>query len=69
MCLMEWLVDSVSPDEGCEWLDGEMNNEVWDKHGSKNVADSDDTHNLIKWLGGGISIRYYRVWSHCTLYN
>ena len=27
---------------------GEMNDEEWDKNGNKNVADSDDTHNLIK---------------------
>ena len=29
-------------------LDGEVNDDAWDKNGNKNVADSDDTHNLIK---------------------
>ena len=33
-----------------------MDDEEWDKNDTKNVADSDDTHNLIK-CGGG----YYKV--------
>ena len=52
------MVDSVPPDEGCEALDGEMNDEEWDKNGNKNIADSDDIHNVIK-LGGGISMQCY----------
>ena len=43
--------------EGCEVLDGETNDEEWDKNCNKNAVDSDDTHNLIKW---GISIKSYR---------
>ena len=43
------MVNSVPPDEGYEVLDGEMDNEEWDKTNNKNVADSDDTQNLMKW--------------------
>ena len=43
-----WSGWQCSPDEDCEVLDGEVNDEAWDKNGNKNVADSDDTHNLIK---------------------
>ena len=38
------MVDSGTPDNGCEVLDEEMNGKEWDKGGSKNVVDSDDTH-------------------------
>ena len=43
------MVDCVSPDGGCEVLEGES---LVMKNGikmTKNVADSDDTHILIKW--------------------
>jgi len=30
-------------------LDGYVNDEEWDKADNKNVADSDDTHILVKW--------------------
>ena len=43
------MVGSVPPDEGCEVLDGEMNDEECDKNGKNTVADSNDTQNLIKW--------------------
>ena len=33
-------------------LDGEVNDEEWDTYDNKNVADSEDTHTLVK-LGGG----------------
>ena len=52
------MVDIVPPDEGCEVLDGEVNNKERDKNGNKYVADSDDTHNLIKW--GWVIIKCYR---------
>ena len=39
------MVDSIPLDESCEMLDGEVNDEDWDK----NVADSDITHILVKW--------------------
>ena len=32
---LDGVVDSVPPDEGCEVLDGEVNNEEWDKNGKK----------------------------------
>ena len=32
-------------------LDGEVNDEEWDTYDNKNVADSEDTHTLVK-LGG-----------------
>ena len=41
-------MDSVLTDENFEVLDGEMNDEEWDKNGNKNLADSDDSHDLIK---------------------
>ena len=43
------VVNSVPPDEGYEKLDGEVKDEEWDKNDNKNVADSDDTHILVKW--------------------
>ena len=46
------MVDSVPADEDCEVLDREVNDEEWDKNDNKNVADSDDTHISIKWVGG-----------------
>ena len=46
---LDGVVDSFPPDEGCEVLDEEMNEEEWDKNGNKNVTDSNDTHNLINW--------------------
>ena len=49
------MVDSVLPDEGCEVLDGEMNDEEQDQNGNKNVTYSDDTLNVIN--GGG----HYKV--------
>ena len=45
------MVHIVTPNEGCEVLDGEVNDEEWDKNDNQNVADSDDTYNLIKWGG------------------
>ena len=52
-CKLDRVVHSVPLDEGCEVLDGEMNDEGWDKNGNKNVADTDDTHNLMK-RGGAL---------------
>ena len=51
------MVDGVPPDEGYEMLDGEMDDEEWDKTNNKNVAGSDDTQNLIKW---GVILKCYR---------
>ena len=42
------MADSVLPDEGCKVLDGEGNDEEWDKNDNKNMADSDDIHILVK---------------------
>ena len=53
------MVDSVPPDEGCEVLDGEMNDEEWVRNGNKSIADSDDILNVIKWGGGGVSMKCY----------
>ena len=46
---MELLTVSGPPDEVCRVVDGEVNDEEWDKNGNKNVADNDDTHILVKW--------------------
>ena len=51
------MADSVLPDEGCKVLDGEGNDEEWDKNDNKNVADSDDTHILVK-EGGRCKMQY-----------
>ena len=45
---LDGVIDSVPPDEGCEVLDGEMDDEEWNKNDNINAAGSDDTHNLIK---------------------
>ena len=45
------MVDSVPPDEGCEVLGGEVNNEEFDTNDNKNYADSNDTHILVEWGG------------------
>ena len=37
------MVDSISTDEGCEGLDGEVNYAEWDKNDNKNDACSDET--------------------------
>ena len=44
--------DSVPPDEGCEVLDGEVNDEEWNKNDNKDFADCDDTNILVKWGEG-----------------
>ena len=49
---LDGVVDSVPPDEDFEVLDGKINDEEWDRNGNENVADSDNTHKLIKWGGG-----------------
>ena len=43
------MVNSVAL---CEVLDGEVSDEEWDENDNKSVADSDDTHSLVK-MGGG----------------
>ena len=43
------MLDSAPPDESCEVLDGEVNDEERDKNDNKNIADSDDTHIVVKW--------------------
>ena len=48
-CKLDGVVESVSPDEGCEMLVGEVNDEELDKNENKNIADSDDTHILVEW--------------------
>ena len=45
------MVDSVSPDKGCEMLDGELTHEYWDENGIENFADNSDAHILLKWRG------------------
>ena len=42
------MVDSVSPDTGCEVLDGELTHKQWNENDSENFADSDDIHILLK---------------------
>ena len=49
-------VDSVPSDKGCEVLDGELTHKEWDENDSKNFADSDDSHILLKWGGGHYKI-------------
>ena len=44
------MVDSVPPDEDCEVPDGEVNDEEWDRNDNKYIADSDDTHIMVKWV-------------------
>ena len=44
---VKWYrVDSVLPAEGCEVPDGKMNDEEWDKNGSRNVADRYGAHKM-----------------------
>ena len=45
------VVESVQPHERREVLDGEVNDEEWDKNDNKNVADSDDNQHFGK-MGG-----------------
>ena len=42
------MVDSVPPERGCEMLDGELTHEQRDKNDTKNFADSDGSHILLK---------------------
>ena len=53
---LDEVVDSVLPDEGCEVLGGEVNDEEWDKNDSKNATDGDDTCTLVKWGGGNFKL-------------
>jgi len=53
---LDGLVDSVPLDKGWEVFDGKLTHEWWDKNDSKNFADSDDAHILLK-LGKG----HYKV--------
>jgi len=46
---LEWIVDSVPPDKACEVLDGEVNYNEWGKNDDENVADINETHNLVKF--------------------
>ena len=41
------MVDGAPPGEGCEVFDGKMNDEEWDRNDNENVADSNDTHNVL----------------------
>ena len=54
---LDGVVDSVLPDKDCEVLGGELTHQKWDENGSKNFADSDDGHILLKW--GAIIKKYY----------
>ena len=51
------VVDSVPPDEGCEVLGGEVNNEEFDTNDNKNNAYSNDAHILVEW---GVIRKFYR---------
>ena len=46
---LDGVVGSAPPDKGCEMLDGALTYEYYDENDSKNFADSDDSHILLKW--------------------
>ena len=49
---LDGVIDGVPPDKGCEMVDGELTQALWDEYDSENFADSDDGQILRKWGGG-----------------